>query len=431
MRRFNNSSYVYSISSAINSRLVHAPPTCAASLSYDSLKRVSDGRAFAIHDPDIFMEEIAPRFFDKQTHIRSFHRQLSIWGFSRLENGSGGRGVWFHKCFCQDNPELIRRIKRQPVKHIAMMSESKTSSRVRDDNYSDYKIPSKLRKNSKINEPHRQDGFIRELQPKKPSAPRVAAPVPYPTARLVSPTVVAPAARIGVPNSKIPSLVARPVEKAMIRPERIALDRLSQAVSPPASGVTALQARSNLLASLPRTANNAFNMNPFQPPVVSTFPKFIPTSFLHSSSLNSSALDDASKISHSQARKFSRGSTVRPTAPKITREIAHSQARKIVRGPTIRPIAPKSSFQVAIKTKQVSDIEKRSEELLCAQNLFALKNTKKCTPPPPPQRAATVIGNEQFALNQQINMMMAAHNRQGSLFPAIPHLAMHQGMSFY
>ena len=41
--------------------------------------RVSEGRAFAIHDPDLFMNDIAPQFFDKQTHLRSFHRQLSIW----------------------------------------------------------------------------------------------------------------------------------------------------------------------------------------------------------------------------------------------------------------------------------------------------------------------------------------------------------------
>ena len=41
--------------------------------------RVSDGCAFAIHDPNVYMTEIAPRFFHKQTHLRSFHRQLSIW----------------------------------------------------------------------------------------------------------------------------------------------------------------------------------------------------------------------------------------------------------------------------------------------------------------------------------------------------------------
>lgn len=78
---------------------------------------VSQGCAFAIHEPDIFMNEIAPHFFDKQTHLRSFHRQLSIWGFTRLETGTGGRGVWFHKQFIRKKPELIKHIKRVPVKN--------------------------------------------------------------------------------------------------------------------------------------------------------------------------------------------------------------------------------------------------------------------------------------------------------------------------
>lgn len=78
---------------------------------------VSEGRAFAIHDPEVFMNEIAPQFFDKQTHLRSFHRQLSIWGFTRLETGAGGRGVWFHKHFIRDQPDLIKHIKRVPVKN--------------------------------------------------------------------------------------------------------------------------------------------------------------------------------------------------------------------------------------------------------------------------------------------------------------------------
>eukprot|EP00571_Detonula_confervacea_P008333 CAMPEP_0172326148 /NCGR_PEP_ID=MMETSP1058-20130122/55721_1 /TAXON_ID=83371 /ORGANISM="Detonula confervacea, Strain CCMP 353" /LENGTH=347 /DNA_ID=CAMNT_0013042857 /DNA_START=22 /DNA_END=1065 /DNA_ORIENTATION=+ len=78
---------------------------------------VSEGCAFAIHEPDVFMNEIAPQFFDKQTHLRSFHRQLSIWGFTRLETGAGGRGVWFHTHFIREKPELTKHIKRVPVKN--------------------------------------------------------------------------------------------------------------------------------------------------------------------------------------------------------------------------------------------------------------------------------------------------------------------------
>lgn len=41
-----------------------------------------NGRAFKIVDEERFMAEIVPIFF-KQTKIRSFKRQLHLWGFNR------------------------------------------------------------------------------------------------------------------------------------------------------------------------------------------------------------------------------------------------------------------------------------------------------------------------------------------------------------
>ncbi|KAL7524789.1 hypothetical protein ACHAXR_000716 [Thalassiosira sp. AJA248-18] len=40
------------------------------------------GRAFRVLDDQRFMESIAPLFF-KQTKVRSFYRQLNLWGFKR------------------------------------------------------------------------------------------------------------------------------------------------------------------------------------------------------------------------------------------------------------------------------------------------------------------------------------------------------------
>ena len=40
------------------------------------------GRAFKIHDEREFMEVAVPMFF-KQTKIRSFYRQLNLWGYIR------------------------------------------------------------------------------------------------------------------------------------------------------------------------------------------------------------------------------------------------------------------------------------------------------------------------------------------------------------
>jgi hypothetical protein len=106
---------------------------------------VSEGRAFAIHDPDVFMNDIAPQFFDKQTHLRSFHRQLSIWGFTRLETGAGGRGVWFHKHFIRDKPELIKHIKRVPVKN-PKPTQATPKNQLPD--YTNYQLPMALGDNA-------------------------------------------------------------------------------------------------------------------------------------------------------------------------------------------------------------------------------------------------------------------------------------------
>lgn len=103
---------------------------------------VSEGCAFAIHDPDVFMKEIAPKFFDRQTHLRSFHRQLSIWGFGRIETSAKGRGVWFHKNFIRDKPGLMKYIKRVPVKN-PKLTAPKPKSRLSD--YSSYHLPSPFR----------------------------------------------------------------------------------------------------------------------------------------------------------------------------------------------------------------------------------------------------------------------------------------------
>ncbi len=135
------------------------------------LNRVSEGHAFAVHDPDVFMTDIAPQFFDKQSRLRSFHRQLSIWvsslhavfdgsldqhvcpthsigftflsptpqGFSRLETGAAGRGVWFHKYFIRDKPDLIKLIKRVPVKNPKL---TLPTSKDQLPDYTKYQLPS-------------------------------------------------------------------------------------------------------------------------------------------------------------------------------------------------------------------------------------------------------------------------------------------------
>ena len=57
----------------------------AQCLGYSSKNVVAwlpHGYAFRIFDEARFMEEVVPMFF-KQTKIRSFYRQLNLWGFKR------------------------------------------------------------------------------------------------------------------------------------------------------------------------------------------------------------------------------------------------------------------------------------------------------------------------------------------------------------
>ncbi len=44
------------------------------------------GRCFIVHQPEQFVKQVMSRFF-KQTKLRSFHRQLHLYGFSRLTEG--------------------------------------------------------------------------------------------------------------------------------------------------------------------------------------------------------------------------------------------------------------------------------------------------------------------------------------------------------
>jgi hypothetical protein len=44
------------------------------------------GRSFIVHQPELFVQQVMPRFF-KQSKLRSFQRQLNLYGFSRLTKG--------------------------------------------------------------------------------------------------------------------------------------------------------------------------------------------------------------------------------------------------------------------------------------------------------------------------------------------------------
>ena len=69
------------------------------------------GRAWKIHDKELFMEEVAPEFFG-QSKYASFARQLSGWGFKRLHQTGSDFGCYYHECFLRGHPRLTVLMRR-------------------------------------------------------------------------------------------------------------------------------------------------------------------------------------------------------------------------------------------------------------------------------------------------------------------------------
>jgi hypothetical protein len=67
-------------------------------------------RAFGIHDPDRFADEIMPRYF-KHSKMSSFIRQLSIYGFIRITSGPDAGG-YYHELFLNGRPSLCMHMRR-------------------------------------------------------------------------------------------------------------------------------------------------------------------------------------------------------------------------------------------------------------------------------------------------------------------------------
>jgi hypothetical protein len=63
----------------------------------DVVSFFSHGRAFAIHKPRRFVQEIMPRFF-RQTRLTSFQRQLNLYGFRRISQGPDNGGKLLSVC---------------------------------------------------------------------------------------------------------------------------------------------------------------------------------------------------------------------------------------------------------------------------------------------------------------------------------------------
>jgi hypothetical protein len=75
---------------------------------------INDGRAFKVHNRDLFIEQYMKRMFN-QTKFKSFQRQLNLWGFERVQNGPD-KGSYFHPLFVRGRRECCQRLTRVRLK---------------------------------------------------------------------------------------------------------------------------------------------------------------------------------------------------------------------------------------------------------------------------------------------------------------------------
>ena len=72
------------------------------------------GRAFAIHKPKKFVEDVMPRYF-RMSRFASFQRQLNLYNFSRVTEGKD-KGSYYHQQFLKGRPVLCLQMRRVKLK---------------------------------------------------------------------------------------------------------------------------------------------------------------------------------------------------------------------------------------------------------------------------------------------------------------------------
>jgi hypothetical protein len=79
----------------------------------DVVSWLSHGRAFQVRDPDRFVDELMPQYFN-QTKYSSFQRQLHMYHFERITAGPD-KGAYHHPKFLRGHPELSVKMHRTRV----------------------------------------------------------------------------------------------------------------------------------------------------------------------------------------------------------------------------------------------------------------------------------------------------------------------------
>lgn len=70
----------------------------------------SIGRCFIVHQPQAFVERVLPVLFGMKS-FTSFQRQLSLYGFRRVNSGPD-KGGYYHPLFLKGKHDLVHGIRR-------------------------------------------------------------------------------------------------------------------------------------------------------------------------------------------------------------------------------------------------------------------------------------------------------------------------------
>jgi hypothetical protein len=131
------------------------------------------GRAFLVHRPKEFTHDVMPRFF-RQTKLTSFQRQLNLYGFRRITQGTDA-GAYYHEMFLRGRPGLCQRMVRQKVKGTGHKQPADASS---EPNF--YEMPS-------LDSPASSS-----LLPSEPPPIGAAMPIAMPTTTTAQISVLSP-----------------------------------------------------------------------------------------------------------------------------------------------------------------------------------------------------------------------------------------------
>lgn len=83
------------------------------------------GKSFTLHKPEIFATTVMQSYFT-QTKLKSFQRQLNIYGWKKVQVGPN-KGGYFHKSFIRGSPELCGNVIRRTFKDSCDDSSKKTT----------------------------------------------------------------------------------------------------------------------------------------------------------------------------------------------------------------------------------------------------------------------------------------------------------------